>query len=48
VLSVYAIDRRSGKVKLLSVRNIHWDMEMTEFNSDHPLPREIEGLLQSR
>lgn len=46
VIGVYHVDRATGKIALRSVRNIHWDLQLTEFNSDSPLPREIRGLLQ--
>jgi len=48
VMSVYHIDLASGKISLRSVRNFHWDLQMTEFNGDTPLPREIRSLLQQR
>ena len=48
VMSVYHIDLATGKIKLCSVRNIHWDLQMTEFNSESPLPREIQALLEQR
>lgn len=48
VMSVYHIDLVSGKIALRSVRNIHWDLQMTDFNGDAPLPREIQALLESK
>lgn len=48
VMSVYGIDRGTGKIRLLSVRRFQWDLEMTEFNGDRPLPREIRALLPAR
>ena len=48
VLAVYHIDLANGEVTLKSVRNIHWDMQMTEFNGTSPLPREIRSLLDQR
>ena len=45
---VYHIDKISGEVSLRSVRNIHWDLQMDEFNGNSPLPREIRSLLQTR
>lgn len=48
VLSVYRIDGASGKVALCSVRNINWDLQMTEYNSALPLPGEIRALLEQR
>jgi hypothetical protein len=48
VMSVYHIDLVTGKIALRSVRNIHWDLQMTEFNSENPLPREIQALIEPR
>jgi hypothetical protein len=45
---VYHIDKPSGEVTLRSVRNIHWDLQMDEFNGKTPLPREIRSLLERR
>jgi hypothetical protein len=47
-IGVYAIDLPSGKISLRSVRNIHWDLQMTDFNTDNPLPREIRLQLEQR
>lgn len=48
VLSIYHVELATGKIALRSVRNIHWDLQMTEFNGEDPLPREIRSLLQPR
>jgi hypothetical protein len=48
VLSVYHIELASGEVTLKSVRNIHWDLQMTEFNGTSPLPREVRSLIEQR
>ncbi len=48
VMSVYHIDVTSGAITLKSVRNIHWDLQMSEFNGVSPLPREIRALLEQR
>jgi hypothetical protein len=48
VLSVYHVELASGNVKLCCVRNIQWDLQMTHYNGENPLPREIQSLLQSR
>lgn len=45
---VYHIDKPSGEVTLRSVRSIHWDLQMDEFNGKNPLPREIRSLLEHR
>ena len=46
VVSVYHIDPAKGELALKSVRNIHWDLQMTQFNGASPLPQEIRSLLQ--
>ncbi len=48
VMSVYHIELATGAVSLKSVRNIHWDLQMDEFNGVSPLPREIRSLLEQR
>ncbi len=48
VMSVYRIEGKTGKITLLSVRNIQWDLQLTEFNGEHPLPQEIRRLLDQR
>src|SRR4051812_16495354 len=48
VVSVYHIDTHTGEIGLKSVRNIHWDLQMTEFNGVSPLPREIRALAEQR
>ena len=48
VLSVYHIDLATGAVVLKSVRNIHWDLQMVEFNATSPLPREVKALLDQK
>jgi len=48
VMSVYQIDRNSGEIRLKSVRNVDWDLQLDEFNGTNPSPREIQTLLQHR
>lgn len=48
VMSVYQIDRASGEISLKSVRSVHGDLLLDEFNSDSPTPREIRTLLEKR
>ena len=48
VISVYRVDSTTGKIALRSVRNINWDLQMSEFNGEDPLPREIRLLLEQR
>src|SRR3990170_4039100 len=44
VVSVYHVDLTSGTIALCSVRNIHWDLQMSDYNGQKPLPREIQAL----
>ena len=46
VICVYQVDRSSGQISLKSVRNVHWDMMMDEFNGMNPSPKEIRASLQ--
>jgi hypothetical protein len=48
VMSVYHIDLASGTITLRSVRNIHWDLRMTDYNGKSPLSREIQALSEQR
>lgn len=48
VLAVYHVDRTTGAVSLRSVRNLQWDLQIEDFNSTNPTPREIRALTQSR
>jgi len=43
---IYHIDRDSGEISLKSVRNIHWDLQLSEFNSTSPKPQEIRAMLE--
>lgn len=48
VMAVYRIETASGEISLMSVRNIHWDLQMEEFNGKNPSPRDIRSLLEQR
>jgi hypothetical protein len=48
VVSVYHIDATTGDIVLKSVRNIHWDLQMVEFNGSSPSPKEIRALIEQR
>lgn len=48
MMGVYAIDPATGEISLRSVRNVHWDMQMDEFNGTNPSPREIRSLLGNK
>lgn len=47
-MSVYHVEKATGKITLMSVRNVHWDLLMDEFNGESPSPREIRSLLQRK
>lgn len=46
-MAVYHVDTTTGAVALKSVRNIQWDLRMSEFNGQSPTPREIQSMLQN-
>lgn len=46
VMSVYQVTLSTGEIELKSVRNLTWDMQMTEYNGISPLPRDIRTMLQ--
>ncbi len=48
VMGVYRIDANTGKIALKSVRNLRWDLQMTNYNNEAPLPQEIQTLLEQR
>lgn len=45
-ICVYHIDLASGEIALRSVRKIHWDLQMTDFNGAKPLASEVKALSQ--
>ncbi len=48
VMAVYHVDRTTGALSLKSVRNVHWDLQIEDFNSANPTPREIRALTEPR
>ena len=48
VMSVYHIDAVTGRIKLMSVRNIAWDLQMMQLNSENPQPQEIRSLIEQK
>jgi len=48
VMSTYHIEHKTGAISLKSVRSIAADLEMEEFNTDQPLPRDIRAILNKR
>lgn len=47
-LCVYRIDPVTGKIALKSARNLNWDLRISHYNNDPPLPQEIQSLLEQR
>jgi hypothetical protein len=45
-VAVYHINPASGALTLRSVRNIHWDLQMSQFNGVSPLPQQIRSMLE--
>lgn len=48
VICVYHVETATGKIALKSVRDIQWDLQITDLNNENPLPREIRSLLDQR
>jgi hypothetical protein len=48
VISVYHVNLTNGEIALKSVRNIHWDLQMAEFNPVSPSPREVRTIVEQR
>lgn len=46
VMAVYQLDRGTGRITPVSVRNFTWDLQMIQFNSGEPLPQDIRSGLQ--
>jgi hypothetical protein len=47
-MAVYRIDALTGKIKLLSARNITWDLQLTQLNSEIPLPLDVRSMTEQR
>lgn len=48
VMTVYHINRGDGKISLRSVRNVHWDLQIDEWNGSEPSPKSIRSMLEQR
>jgi hypothetical protein len=48
VVFVYQLDFASGMIALRSVRSIHWDLQMSDYNGQKPLSQEIRALSEQR
>ncbi len=46
VMAVYHVDRTSGEITPMSIRNITWDLQMIEYNSGKPMPQDIRNGLK--
>jgi hypothetical protein len=46
VMSVYHIDHKTGTIELKSVRSLSADLELDEYNTGKPLPRELRAVLK--
>jgi hypothetical protein len=41
VMAVYRVQKDRGEIKLASVRQIQWDLQVTSYANEGPLPEEI-------
>jgi hypothetical protein len=48
VVCIYHVSAKTGEISLKSIRNITWDLRMTQFNGVNPLPEEIRSLVEQR
>jgi hypothetical protein len=48
VMAVYHVDRVTGALTLKSVRNMTWDLQIEDFNSANPAPRDIRALREQQ
>lgn len=47
-MSVYHVAHTAGTISLKSVRSIQADLQMDEFNTESPLPRDIRAILEQK
>jgi hypothetical protein len=47
-MCIYHINPASGKIALKSARNLQFDLKMSSWNNEAPLPQEIQSLLEQR
>lgn len=43
-MAVYKIDPQDGHIQLTSVRAMNYDLQMQQFNTETPLPSELQGV----
>jgi hypothetical protein len=48
VMAVYHVDRATGALALKSVRNLQWDLQIEDYNSTSPAPRDIRVLKEQQ
>ncbi|HEY4313520.1 MAG TPA: hypothetical protein VGN12_28975 [Pirellulales bacterium] len=48
VLGYYQLDPVKGEIVLKGIRNIHWDLQIEEYNGVSPLPSEVRSLVDQR
>ncbi|MGB6042478.1 MAG: hypothetical protein WBF93_04895 [Pirellulales bacterium] len=47
-VAIYHINTANGEMTLRSVRNINWDLHMSQYNGVSPLPQQIRSMLDER
>jgi hypothetical protein len=47
-LAVYHVSLVSGQSELKSVRRIHWDLQIEDFEGTSPLPEEVRTLVERK
>jgi len=47
-MGVYYVDAGTGTIKLKSVRNLTWDLNLLQFNGASPLPEEVRTMVEPR
>lgn len=45
-LGIYQVDRKTGEIVLKSVRKIHWDLQLDEYNGSKPIVRDIRSTVE--
>ncbi len=45
-MAVYHVPFATGKPKLASVRKVHWDLQLDQFEAELPLPRDVQNMVQ--
>ncbi len=45
-LATYQVNKANGEISLKSVRSIHWDLQLDEFNGTSPTPKQIQSIVE--